>query len=92
MFSAVFNAIVKAAVGALNSVIAGIGAALQAAINLLPDMPALPDLPPSFVTAESWVAWFWPIGTTVDVLTFVLGMFIIWNLVAVVLRWARGLS
>jgi hypothetical protein len=77
---------------ALNAVIAALGAAAAAALALLPDMPALPDLPEPMVTAEAWVAWFFPVNTVWDILVFALSMWVLWNVVAIALRWGKALS
>lgn len=91
MFGFILEGIEALAVKAFNALLAAIGAALSAAISVLPDMPALPDPPTALVTAESWVAWAFPVGTMLDVLAFVLVIFLLWQLVAIALRWARAL-
>jgi hypothetical protein len=69
-----------------------LAAAAAAALALLPDMPALPDLPTPMVTAEAWVAWFFPVETVWNILVFCLSMWVLWNVVAIALRWARALG
>lgn len=93
--------LVALVVPALNAAIAALGAAAAAAVALLPDMPDLPD-EPSFFTSDTpgsgtsspveWVAWFFPVHTVVQALTFVLAMWLLWQAVAVALRWAKVLS
>jgi len=55
-------------------------------------MPDLPDEPESVETASEWVSWFFPVGTVIDVLAFVLTMFLLWQAVALALRWAKGIG
>jgi hypothetical protein len=84
--------LVDAVVACLNALIAALGAVLAALFALLPDLPALPDLPDSMVTAESWVAWFFPISTVVDILTWGFAMWLLWQAVALALRWAKAIG
>lgn len=79
------------AIKALNAIITALGAALSAALSVLPDMPALPDPPSQLIMVEGWVAWVFPVTTMLDVLAFVLVIFLMWQLVAIALRWARAL-
>lgn len=88
----VFDAIVGAVIKVINIVIAALASVLQTLFDLLPDMPALPDPPTAVTTAESWVAWFFPVGTVVDILVFTLTMFLLWQAVALALRWAKALG
>ena len=54
--------------------------------------PALPDPPQALVTAEGWVAWVFPVGTVLQILGFTLAVFLLWQLVAIGLRWAKALD
>lgn len=90
--AALVNAIIAAVVGALNAAIAALGAVVAGVVSVLPDLPALPSLPDAFVTAESWVAWFIPVGTIVDVLGFSLTVWVIWQLAQLILRWAKAIQ
>jgi len=85
-------AIIGAVVGALNTAIAALGAAAAAAIALLPNMPALPTEPSALVTAEGWVAWVFPVNTVWDILVFFIGVWLLWQAVAIALRWAKALG
>jgi hypothetical protein len=84
--------IASLAVGALNAIIAALGAALAAALALLPDMPDLPERPGAFDTAYGWVAWGFPVNTVWDILVFCAARWLLWQLVAIALRWAKALS
>lgn len=77
---------------AVNIVIAGVAAALVAILVLLPAMPSLPSLPTQFTTAEGWIAWFWPVSTTVDIIAFIVTAWLVWLAVAMMLRWARAIG
>jgi hypothetical protein len=84
--------LVDAAIACINAVIAALGFVLQGLFDLLPDLPDLPELPDPFVTAEEWVSWFFPVGTVIDALAFVLTMWLLWQAVALALRWAKGIG
>lgn len=90
MFDWLFNSFEQLAQGIVNAIVAGIAAILSPMVSTLPDMPALPTMPAAFTTAYSWVAWFFPVGTLVDVLAFVLAMWIVWQVVVLILRWAKA--
>jgi len=90
MLSWLLDHVVELLIRGLNGLIAALAAVLSALFDVLPDMPDLPEPPESLVTAESWVAWFFPVGTVLDILAFVLAMFLLWQVVAIVLRWAKA--
>lgn len=75
-----------------NMLIAGIALAIGGILTVLPNMPTLPSLPSAFTTAEGWIAWFWPVGTTVDIFGFILTAWLIWMGVSIGLRWAKALN
>lgn len=77
-------------VRALNFVIASLGALLAAVAGLMPDMPAMPERPSQFDTALGWMNWVFPVGTVVQVLTFLVGAWLIWQGVVIALRWAKA--
>lgn len=79
-------------VALVNAVLAALAAAANAVLSLLPSMPSLPSLPTPFVTAESWVAWFFPVQTVVDVLGTVLAIWLVWFVVSTAFRWAKLIS
>jgi amino acid transporter len=89
---AILGAVADLVTGALNAIIAALAVVIGGLFSLLPDMPDLPDLPTPFVTAESWVAWFFPVSTVVDILGFWLAMWLIWQVIALALRWAKALG
>jgi hypothetical protein len=76
----------------LNALIAALGTVIAGLFSLLPDMPALPTLPDAMVTAEAWVAWVFPVSTVFDILVFGFSMWLLWQAVALALRWARALQ
>jgi hypothetical protein len=77
---------------ALNALIAALASVLAGLFSLLPDMPALPSLPDAMVTAEAWVAWVFPVSTVFDILVFGFSMWLLWQAVALALRWAKALQ
>jgi hypothetical protein len=92
LFDGIWSGIEGALISALNAIIAAIAFVLSALISALPSMPSIPTLPTPFSTAESWVAWVWPVQTTIDALAFVLSMYLIWFVISIVLRWAKVAS
>ena len=90
MLDWLLDAIETLAIRALNALIAGLGAVLQALVSLLPDMPELPEPPDALIMAESWVAWVFPVGALLTILAFVLAMYLLWQAVAIALRWAKA--
>jgi hypothetical protein len=91
-FTPLLSLVGKLVILAVNALIAAFAVVLGALFSILPDMPALPSLPDAMVTAESWVAWFFPVGTLFDILAFVLSMWLLWQAVALALRWAKALQ
>lgn len=92
MIGQLLSGIGQLVIDALNGLIAALGTVLQGFFDLLPDLPDLPDEPDSVVTASSWVAWFFPVSTLLDVLAFILSMWLLWQAVAIALRWAKALN
>jgi len=92
MFDWLFDGIEELAVLAVHGLIAAFAAVLSVLFAALPDMPALPELPSTLTMALEWVAWVFPVDTLVDVLGFVLAMWLLWQAVAIALRWARALG
>jgi hypothetical protein len=90
MLSGIWDGIVGVIVDAVNGLLAALAAVLQGLFDLLPDLPALPEPPDALILAESWVAWVVPVGTILDILTFTLAMWLLWQAVAIVLRWAKA--
>lgn len=82
--------IMTALVLTLNLLLAAIGLLLEGAVFLLPDMPTLPALPSEFATALAWVNWFFPVGTAVSIVTFLLTAWVLWQTVVLLLRWAKA--
>jgi hypothetical protein len=79
-------------VDALNWIISGLASAVGAVVGLMPNLPAFPTPPEWFTTAASWVAWVLPVDQIALVFAFILGAWIIWQGVSVLLRWARFLA
>lgn len=76
----------------INSVVFALGALIGGLLSLMPTIPTAPDLPAPMVTALSWIAWFFPVGTLLDILSFLALAWITWMGVSLVLRWARAVS
>jgi hypothetical protein len=81
-----------AIVWVINSFLAGIAALLTAAIALLPNFPDLPSVPAPLATAYGWIAWVFPVGTLIGIFTFVASAWLLWQAVAIALRWLKALD
>jgi len=92
MLNSILDIFVRGMVALVNAVLGAFATAINAVMAILPSMPNLPSLPTPFVTAESWVAWFFPVGTVIDVLGTVLALWLVWNVIAIALRWGKGIS
>lgn len=90
MLNALLDGIEALCVRGLNGIIAALGSLLSALISLLPELPGLPTPPAALLMAEGWVAWVFPVGTLLDILAFVLVMWLLWQGVALALRWAKA--
>lgn len=92
LFGGIWDGVQAAVVAAINAVISAFATAIAAVLSVLPNMPDLPALPAPFVTAEGWVAWFFPIGTVVDILSWGALAWLAWQAVQIALRWAKAIS
>ena len=81
-----------AAVLAFNYIIAAIGALIAALAALMPNMPTMPTRPAAFDTALGWINWILPVGTVVTIAAFLLTAWLLWQAVAIALRWAKALG
>lgn len=90
MISGILGSLVALVVGAVNALIEAMAVVLAGLFSLLPDMPALPDPPEALLLAESWVAWAFPVSTLIDCLLFTFAMWVLWQAVAIALRWAKA--
>jgi hypothetical protein len=87
-----FYMVADGIIWAVNQLIIGVALAIAVVVAIMPNMPTLPALPSEFVTAEGWVAWFWPVNTTIDIITFMITAWLVWLGVATILRWARAIG
>lgn len=100
IFLGFFYLVADGIIWALNMTITGLALIVAGVLAVLPAMPALPlaevdgapALPGGLSTAAGWVAWFWPIGTTVDIFAFIIAAWIVWLGVSIALRWAKALN
>ena len=92
MFDWLFESFENLAVGLVNALILALGTIVGALFAVLPDLPALPALPDAFLLAESWVAWVFPVSTLLSILTWTLVVWLVWQVVAIALRWAKALA
>lgn len=76
----------------INAVVIALAAVVGVVISIMPDIPAAPSLPGPMNTALAWIAWFFPIGTLVDIMAFLLAAWLLWIGVSVILRWVRVVS
>ena len=88
----IVGAIVAGAILAINAVVAALAALAGVVLGLLPDMPADPDLPAAFDTAMGWVQWVFPVAAALAFVGFAIAAWLIWQGVAVVLRWAKAID
>jgi hypothetical protein len=75
----------------INAIIAALAVLVGTVAALLPNLPSLPSLPTYMVTAEGWVAWVFPVHQAVLVLAFILTAWLVWQVVALAMRWAKFL-
>lgn len=78
------------AVMAANWIIAGLGAIIEAAIELLPDMPDLPERPEWITLGFTWVGYWFPVGYLLEVMAAVFLLWVAWFVVRIPLRWAKA--
>jgi hypothetical protein len=76
-------------VSVLNAVIAALAAAVNAVLSLFPAMPSTPTLPTQFTSVMGWINWFFPVGTLVSIIAFLVTAWLLWMALATVLRWAK---
>lgn len=74
----------------INDVVSALAAVVGTVIGLMPDIPSAPSLPGPMTTALSWIAWFFPVGTLVDIFVFMSAAWLIWLGVSTILRWAKA--
>jgi hypothetical protein len=89
VISAFLGGIAALLIKAINALVAALGSVLQGLFDVLPSLPALPSPPDALVTAEGWVAWVFPVSTLVDILSWTLVVWLVWQAVALALRWAK---
>lgn len=77
-------------VEAVNFLVAGLASAIAALLAVLPEMPETPALPAEFTSAAAWVNWVFPVSTVADFFTFMLAAWLVWQGVAIGLRWAKA--
>jgi len=73
----------------INAVIAAIAAAAGAALGILPDMPDFPEVPPLVTQVSGWINWFFPVGTLLDIFTFLIVAWVVWVGASAALRWGK---
>ncbi len=92
MFDWLFDSFEQIGVGVINGVVYALGTVIAGLLFLLPEMPTLPVMPDPFTTAAGWVAWVFPVDTLLLVLAFVLSMWLLWQGIALALRWAKAIG
>jgi hypothetical protein len=83
-------AVIAGIVYAVNFLIEALGALVALLVALLPAMPSLPTMPTEVVTVLAWVNWFFPVGTVVQFFAFIITVWLLWQGVAIGLRWAKA--
>lgn len=86
--------IMTALVLTLNLLLAALGALIEALAVLLPDQSeaGIPSVPSEITTAASWVNWVFPVSTVASFFTFIFAAWLLWQAVAIALRWAKATS
>jgi hypothetical protein len=75
----------------INSIILAIGILIAGLAAIMPTIPDAPEFPDAMTTALGWIAWFFPVGTLVDIMGFMIAAWILWFALSIGLRWARAL-
>ena len=75
-------------VESINGWLMALGAAITAAIAILPGFPEVPTLNGDVL---SGVAWFLPIAPMLGIFATFVAAWVVWMGVTTVLRWARAL-
>lgn len=82
--------IMTALVLTLNLLLAALGGLIAALAELLPPMPDTPSVPSQITLVADWIAWFFPVGTVIDILVFLLAAWLLMQVVLIVMRWAKA--
>ena len=86
--------IMTALVLVLNLLIAALGALILFFVDLLPSMDdaesGIPGVPEQFETAGGWINWVFPVAQVLLLLEFIFLAWITWQVVLLVLRWAKA--
>jgi hypothetical protein len=77
-------------VAIVNLLVAAIGALAAAIVSLLPGFPAPPDHPSS--TILGYVNWFLPLGGLLAGFAVFVGIWALWLLIAIPLRWVKAIA
>lgn len=86
---AVGQLLLWALVSCINLLIAAVGAALSAFLSLLPLMPPAPDAP--IASWVGWLNWIFPIGPLIAGLGVCVGLWLVFLVVRIPLRWLKAL-
>lgn len=78
-----------ALVSVINLLIEAIGVALGAFLSLLPVMPAAPTAP--VASWVGWLNWLFPIAPLLAGLTVCVGLWLVFLVVRIPLRWLKAL-
>jgi uncharacterized membrane protein YozB (DUF420 family) len=77
---------------AFNAILEALATLLAGLIYVLPPFPDLPSMPAVMVTVLGWINWVFPVGTVVLILAWMAGVWLLWQGIAIALRWARVVS
>lgn len=75
-----------------NALVSALAAVVGGLLGLLPSMPSMPSMPSQVSDALGFAAWFFPIGTVVNIFGFLVGAWLIWLIVSMGLRWIRAVE
>lgn len=78
-----------AAITAFNVVILALGTLIQPLIDAMPEIPEI-SIPSQITTVMGWINWVFPVSTVVQILAFMLLVYLAWFVLSILLRWAKA--
>lgn len=76
---------------AFNAIVAAVGAVLSAAAAVLPNFPTDPALPDPMGDVLGWINWFFPVDTLIEIVAWMLVVWLVWIVFSIGARWARAI-
>jgi hypothetical protein len=82
--------IADALIWTANMIVLALATLLAPLLDTMPDIPTAPTMPTEMTQVLGWIAWVFNIGALLDFLSFIVVAWVIWQFVALVLRWAKA--